>query len=234
MKAPAFQMYVKDWTQDTRPLSLAAKGAWADILMHLHLSRPRGRDTHTMDEWARIIGATETEAGALCAEIRSSKIATVTFRNSRVTVVSRRMWREWKAADGNAKRQARHRGKRGHNEKVTSLSASASASATAQPPPMSPKGECAGFDAFWTAYPRKVGKKRAEKAWGKAKAMRPLADILAAIETQKRTAQWLKEGGQFIPHPATWINDGRWADEGTESQAERFRLEAEELRRAGK
>ena len=37
--------------------------------------------------------------------------------------------------------------------------------------------------------------------------------ILAGIEKQKQSAQWTKDGGQFIPHPATWLNGCRWEDE---------------------
>jgi hypothetical protein len=27
------------------------------------------------------------------------------------------------------------------------------------------------------------------------------------------SAEWTKDGGQFIPHPATWLNQKRWEDE---------------------
>lgn len=72
------------------------------------------------------------------------------------------------------------------------------------------------FEQFWEAYPRKVGKKAARKAWEKA-TDRPAIDvILCAIERAKRSPQWLKDGGQYIPHPATWINQGRWMDQPIE------------------
>jgi len=70
-----------------------------------------------------------------------------------------------------------------------------------------------GFDDFWKAYPRKVGKDAARKAWAAKKP--PLDETLAAIEAQKGTDQWTKDGGKFIPHPATWLNQGRWQDEIT-------------------
>ena len=68
-----------------------------------------------------------------------------------------------------------------------------------------------GFEQFWTAYPRKVGKGGAFKAF--LKADQPIAGLLVAVEKQKRSEQWRKEGGQYIPHPATWLNQGRWDDE---------------------
>lgn len=67
-----------------------------------------------------------------------------------------------------------------------------------------------GFAEFWSAYPKKVAKGDAEKAWKKHKP--DLAKCLAAIEAAKRSSDWQKDGGQFIPHPATWINGKRWED----------------------
>ncbi|MGI6014333.1 MAG: hypothetical protein ACOX7K_08685 [Oscillospiraceae bacterium] len=67
------------------------------------------------------------------------------------------------------------------------------------------------FAVFWEAYPKKVGKKDAEKAFRKAEM--PLDILLTAIEAQKNGEQWQKENGRFIPNPATWLNQGRWDDE---------------------
>ena len=70
------------------------------------------------------------------------------------------------------------------------------------------------FDVFWTAYPRKTGKQDAFKAFQKLKPDGTLMQIiLSAIEKQKQSAQWTKDGVQFIPHPATWLNGSRWEDE---------------------
>ena len=67
------------------------------------------------------------------------------------------------------------------------------------------------FKIFWEAYPRKEGKQKAEAAF--AKVTEPVEVLLDAIEAQKKSAQWTKDGGQFIPHPATWLNGKRWLDE---------------------
>jgi len=67
------------------------------------------------------------------------------------------------------------------------------------------------FSNFWDAYPRKVGKANAEKVWKKYQP--PLAEVLAAIEAQKQSDQWSRDGGKFIPHPTTWLNGKRWEDE---------------------
>jgi hypothetical protein len=72
----------------------------------------------------------------------------------------------------------------------------------------------ADFLSFYSAYPRKVAKLEAWKAWEKCNGDRPeIALIINSVERQKNSAQWKKENGQFIPHPATWINKKRWEDE---------------------
>lgn len=70
------------------------------------------------------------------------------------------------------------------------------------------------FPKFWKLYPRKVGKDKAEKAWAKLKVNQSLYDVMvAALAKQVLTPDWTKERGQFIPHPATWLNGKRWQDE---------------------
>ncbi len=66
------------------------------------------------------------------------------------------------------------------------------------------------FASFWISYPKKVGKGAALKAW-KAKKP-PLCKCLSALAWQTKSDQWTRDGGQFIPHPATWLNQGRWDD----------------------
>lgn len=70
------------------------------------------------------------------------------------------------------------------------------------------------FLDFWSAYPRKVGKGTAFKAWQRAKknGLPELNILLAAVKKQKKSRAWTKDGGEYIPHPATWINGSRWED----------------------
>jgi hypothetical protein len=70
------------------------------------------------------------------------------------------------------------------------------------------------FDVFYKAYPRKVAKGDARKAWQSTKKIRPpLANILAALQAQCSTEQWLKDNHAYIPYPATWLRAERWDDE---------------------
>jgi hypothetical protein len=73
------------------------------------------------------------------------------------------------------------------------------------------KSSSNGFDQFWTEYPKKVGKQAALRAWKNKKP--PLDLVLKAISWQRNSKEWKKDNGEYIPHPATWINAGRWEDQ---------------------
>lgn len=67
------------------------------------------------------------------------------------------------------------------------------------------------FEIFWKAYPRKEGKQKAKSAF--VKANMPLEVLLEALEGHKKSAQWAKNNGEFIPHASTWLNGRRWEDQ---------------------
>lgn len=76
------------------------------------------------------------------------------------------------------------------------------------------------FAEFWAAYPKKVGKGDAERAWKKVSGPAAvLALITEALRWQRVSDQWLKDGGQYVPNPATYINQRRWEDEPQEQHA---------------
>lgn len=70
------------------------------------------------------------------------------------------------------------------------------------------------FNIFWSHYPRKVKKFDAKKAFKKIK--RPsetVEKIIFALAWQKESYDWTKDGGRYIPYPATYLNGGQWEDE---------------------
>jgi hypothetical protein len=68
-----------------------------------------------------------------------------------------------------------------------------------------------GFNEFWDVYPKKVGKEAARKSW--IKEYPKIQTVLNTLRWQIESDAWQKQDGQFIPNPATYINQGRWADE---------------------
>ena len=73
------------------------------------------------------------------------------------------------------------------------------------------------FEDFWAAYPRKVGKGAARAAFDRA---RKRGATVAEIASGLCRQVWPKDR-QFIPHPATWLNQGRWQDEPAEVQPQK-------------
>jgi hypothetical protein len=70
------------------------------------------------------------------------------------------------------------------------------------------------FDSFWAAYPKKRSKGQAERAWMKICPDEALfKEIMSGLEKAKISHDWVKDGGQFIPYPATWLNAKGWEDE---------------------
>ena len=81
------------------------------------------------------------------------------------------------------------------------------------------------FETFWAFYPKKKKKDDAHKAWKKIK--RPaetLTEILDTLKWQKESPDWLKQNGQFIPNPASYLNGGGWKDEKTDHEGEAWRI----------
>lgn len=94
----------------------------------------------------------------------------------------------------------------------------------APPQPPTPTRECvstradreredAAWVRFWAAYPRKVSKAEARKAFAKAWRKLPPFDEEAILAggLERAKAAWVD--AQFIPHAATWLNGERWQDE---------------------
>lgn len=92
------------------------------------------------------------------------------------------------------------------------------------------------FCKFWDAYPnvRNTGK---YPCWKKFKTLRVddglLDQMLAALEVLKKSSQWQRDGGRYIPNPLTWLNQQRWEDvkedghEGTQNHTAGFRTQSE-------
>ncbi|MCC7202427.1 MAG: hypothetical protein IT393_07200 [Nitrospirae bacterium] len=96
-KNPAFLFYPGDWVQDTRILSLRAKGAWIDLLCMMWRSTERGTVTLSWPALARLLSAHLDEAKLAIEELAEHRICDwVTDSNGNVTLINRRMVREEK------------------------------------------------------------------------------------------------------------------------------------------
>ena len=66
------------------------------------------------------------------------------------------------------------------------------------------------FDEFWSIYPRRSGKIKAKDAFRKASKECDPSEIIAGAQAFADDPNRQEE---FTPHPATWLNQGRWEDD---------------------
>lgn len=70
------------------------------------------------------------------------------------------------------------------------------------------------FNLFWSSYPLKKNKKGSEAKFKAINFKKHSFDsIMHSLEKHKASFDWQKDGGKYIPHPSTWINQERWNDE---------------------
>lgn len=74
------------------------------------------------------------------------------------------------------------------------------------------------FPRFWHAYPRSIGRVAAKRAFERAIANgTDPNDIIAGAEAFAAYREQIEpdpvKRERFTPHPATWLNAGRWADD---------------------
>lgn len=73
------------------------------------------------------------------------------------------------------------------------------------------------FEQFYKQYPKKVKKKDVNKWFKKNKPSDELfSSMMGSLEQFKGCKDWLKDKGQYIPYPTSWLNQKRWEDEITE------------------
>ena len=70
------------------------------------------------------------------------------------------------------------------------------------------------FETFYKEYPKKVSKQKTLQWFMKHKPDEELFNkMMSSLKKQKQTQNWLKDNGQYIPYPTTWLNGERWEDE---------------------
>ena len=113
-----------------------------------------------------------------------------------------------------ARKSAKHRWSSERNANVMQTHSERNANAmlpnTHNPIPNNPVPN-KDFEKFYEAYPKKTSKKLALKAWIKLKP--DINVVLKSLIMHKKSDQWTKDKGKYIPHPSSWLNAERWNDE---------------------
>ena len=235
-RSPAFLFYVKDWraSRKVQAMSFAVRGMYFEMLAE---EWETGAAPATPAACAQLFGGTTREWTrawpklSICfvARARDGRLV-----NRKLEAVRRERLRYLKSQRENGLRGADKRWKQHgkpmgslwgrdanpmakHSERSGSESGSESDLGSTRTAHAEPNGRDpvrAAFEQFWNVYPKKVGKGAAWTAWRKVQpAPELVAKIFAAIGWQHTQDSWLREGGRFVPNPATWINQARWDDE---------------------
>jgi hypothetical protein len=82
------------------------------------------------------------------------------------------------------------------------------------------KDELPGFALFWEAYPNNMGGNKRKKKrpqcialWKRLGCEKIYEVILRCLEYDKRSEQWVKQHGAFIPGPHPWLMSQAWLEE---------------------
>ena len=209
MKLPFLQLYPSAWLSDSvSGCSLAAQGLWMRMMFIMHTSERYGYLVENglpipPDSVARRCGCYPAEYQPLYAELERAGVPSV---SSDGIIYSRRMVR-----DSQRREKTRNR--------VTNFRSNAECNASVTPKKLEvrshisekPKSYCAPeFQPFWDAYPKKLAKPDAIRAFTRKGCAQVLGEVLAGLETWKKSDQW--QDLQFVPYPATWLNREGWRE----------------------
>lgn len=142
--------------------------------------------------------------------------------------------RDRKSRNSHAESRTSHAPVTGESLQKSQAEAEAEAEAKKDNPPIAPEGAGVGsgeqkpngstkkprhgltysaeFEEFWQRYPNKVAKPIAYAAYCRVPIVDQLA-ILDDLETRVDSEKWREDGGRFIPHPSTYLNQRRWEDQ---------------------
>lgn len=227
-----YKHFIGDFQRDTSHLSLTERGAYLALMHHYYATEKPLPNDHTA--LCRVAGAIDK------AEREAVRSVMAFFTPVESGLMHKRIEAEIEQAGRRADtnrdiamaREAARKAARNddQNEHETSTNRATNREPSQTPdsrkkPPIPPDKRGAvvhgfppGFESFWSAYPRKTAKPQAAKAFARVKPdERLLGLILAAIAVQRKSPQWTKDGGEFIPHPSTWLNGRRWEDQGLEA-----------------
>lgn len=222
-KSPAFQFYPSDWLASRKVAMMTPEqeGAYIRLLCYMW----NDPDCSLPDDDEELAHLSRLREGWLkggssvvrkCFMQHPTKAGFLTHDRLLAEREKQTKWREKSAEGGKKSAETRaEKGAKGGSRVVepNGNTSSLSLSLSSKKKPIAPNG---AFERFWLAHPKKRSKGDALKAWNKLQPDEQLQDrIMRALERAKTSAEWLKDGGQFIPYPATWLNAQGWEDELT-------------------
>ena len=235
-RSPAFQYYPKDLLSDAKVqmMTLEAVGAYWKLISFLWVEGGTLPKDHV--KLSKLLGVSEDVFSRLweqiggCFSVEADSIHHDRLDKERKLQHDRYLERSKSGKSGNAKRWGSDKSEiaeRSLSDKKSiakrrSASASSSASASAssipeksidQPSVDLRADDKAIFYEFWAVYPRKVGKVACFGKWQVITRKVSPTVLMEALRAQIASGAFLKDDPALVPHPLTWLNQGRWEDE---------------------
>ncbi len=132
-KQPSFQFYPNDWSRDLEEHPLEIEGAWIRICCKLWWAEERGKSCKPIEHWARLLSIDTNNLLRIMEYIEKFKIGDVTKNSNFVTIINRRMYKEYRDRENTRLRVKRYREKQRSNATVTPPSSSSSSSSSPFP-----------------------------------------------------------------------------------------------------
>jgi hypothetical protein len=208
---------------------MATQGIWFNLLLVMWDEKEQGKIRGSKEEICQLIGCKISELERFFKDNKAHVFCNVTFRNKKVTIINRRMYKKYIEREGIKKRVSKHRKKekRKCNTDVTPYSSTSTS--------LKDKKDVTSQLQFEQARKQYPGTKRGlqteyknfqkHKDW---QGVLPL--LLPAVEHQAQ--KWRQEGTlkKYIPHFKTWINNRQW--EQSTGQIITYKQKAEDEQQA--
>lgn len=223
---PAFQLYADDFLSGTADMTPDEVGAYIRLLCH---QWAKGGLPNDMQRLCRMSGMAEPSLSyvlskfVVCADgqLRNERLertreAAEQFRAERKASGKSGAEKRWKSAKPDSSAMPEPQAEPVAEPMANTIANDGSPSPSPDNNPLTPKGESVpdGFEEFWSIYPKKVSKPQGLRAYRALKAnVETRERILADLRKRLTSHDWVKDGGRYIPNPATYLNGRRWEDQ---------------------
>ena len=212
-QAPSMPLFVDAFLADTMHLTAEETGAYICLLMSMW--RHNGSVPNDDKDNARITRLGMKKWRAMKPRIMKFLVV----ENGRLT--QKRLQKEWSYVESKSRKQSQNSRARwdavsNKNKDLADPTAYPKKSSGISPhththKKKNTKKKNDSFEAFWKAYPRKVAKGGALKAYQAALKRCAAEEIQTGVERYAKARRG--EDSKFTPHAATWLNEDRWGDE---------------------
>jgi uncharacterized protein YdaU (DUF1376 family) len=228
MGLPYYKRYTGDYARDTRDLTLIEHGAYTLLLDYYYSN---GCLKQCLEHCYRVCQAFSEDERAAVSSVLDKFFKFDPERGYIHERVEKEIAKQSMLYTSKVERAqtaaAARWSQKNASSNTSSNATSIEKSCQPKPKPKPDNNISSFFHEFWKAYPKKVAKGHAERAFKSAARVVAPEVIIAAV----RSSIW-PEDIQFVPYPSTWLNQKRWEDVNSSSsviQVDKKELTREEM-----